>query len=46
MSVQLGRVIGRVRSVIKDPRYEALTLLLLEPLDEHLEAAEIGRAHV
>lgn len=36
--MQLGRVIGRVRSVIKDARYEALTLLLLEPLDEQLQA--------
>ena len=37
--MQLGRVIGRVRSVIKDAKYESLTLVILEPLDEHLERA-------
>lgn len=37
--MQLGRVIGRVRSTIKDPRYQSLTLLVLEPLDEQLAAA-------
>ena len=37
--MQLGRVIGRVRSVVKDRRYESLTLVILEPLDEHLACA-------
>ena len=37
--MQLARVIGRVWSVIKDPRYETLTLVVLQTLDEHLEPA-------
>ncbi|MBI2299255.1 MAG: EutN/CcmL family microcompartment protein [Armatimonadetes bacterium] len=37
--MQLGRVIGRVRAVVKDPKYEALRLVVMVPLDEHLEPA-------
>jgi ethanolamine utilization protein EutN len=35
--VQLGRTIGRVRATVKDRRYEGLTLLILEALDEDLQ---------
>ena len=38
-TVQLGRVIGRVRAVIQDPKYEALRLVVLVPLDEDLQPA-------
>lgn len=42
--MQLGRVIGRVRSVVKDPKYQGLVLLVLEPLNEDLSVA--GEAFV
>ncbi|HAZ62115.1 MAG TPA: hypothetical protein DCZ72_00675 [Armatimonadetes bacterium] len=34
--MQLGQVVGRVTAVIKDPKYESLTLVLLVALDEEL----------
>ena len=37
--MQLGKVIGRVRATVKDPKYEGLTLVLMVPLDERLETA-------
>lgn len=37
--MQLGRVIGSVTAVIKDPKYHALTLRVLVPLDERLQPA-------
>lgn len=35
--MQLGRMIGRVTSVVKDPKYQGLRLILLVPLDERCE---------
>lgn len=35
--MQLARVIGRVRAVIQDPKYDALRLMIIEPLDETLQ---------
>ncbi len=37
--MQLGRVIGRVRATVKDPNYQGLTLVMLEPLAADLTAA-------
>ena len=37
LNVELGQVIGRVRSVVKDPHLASLTLVVLQALDENLQ---------
>ncbi|MDQ3815190.1 MAG: EutN/CcmL family microcompartment protein [Armatimonadota bacterium] len=42
--MKLGRVIGTVEGTIKHPSYANTKLLVVQPLNEHLEAA--GRTHL
>jgi ethanolamine utilization protein EutN len=37
--MQLGRVIGTVVATVKDPAIEGVPLLVVRPLDRHLEPA-------
>ena len=37
--MQLGRVRGRVVATIKDPGMDGMRMLMVQPLDEHLERA-------
>ena len=41
--MKLARVIGSVESVIKHPAYANMKVLVVQPLDEHLNPA--GRTH-